>query len=61
MTKLCECGKFHYSLEHYFQVHGDYLSVAEHRTQVEVFENGKIADFSKIKDNQEIPLVCHLL
>jgi len=55
MTILCECGKLHYNLDHYFQVHGDYLDIREHRTQVEVFPDGKIADFSKLKDNQEIP------
>ena len=55
MAILCECGKLHYSLDHYFSVHGDYLDIREHRTQVEVFPDGRIADYSKIKDNQEIP------
>jgi hypothetical protein len=55
MPNLCECGKLHYSLDHYFQVHGDYLPITEHRRQVEVLDNGKLFDSSKLKDNEEIP------
>jgi hypothetical protein len=37
MPNLCECGKLHYNLDHYFSVHGDYLgNIREHRQQVEV-------------------------
>ena len=57
---LCECSKFHYSLDHYFQVHGDYLgNIREHRTQIALFPNGKIADLSKIKDNEEFPSIIY--
>ena len=56
MAKLCECGKLHYSLESYFATHGDYLTVEEHRQQVEVFPDGKLVDLSKIKDDEEYPI-----
>ena len=60
MTNLCECGKLHYSLDHYFTVHGDYLGdVREHRRQVPILPNGKIFDPSKLKDNEEYPDIIY--
>jgi hypothetical protein len=58
MTLSCVCRKFHYSLDHYFAIHGDYLDkVPEHRTRAPILPNGKVYDSRKRKDNEPVPLI----
>jgi len=60
MNYLCDCGKLHYSLDHYFAIHGEHLgTIPEHRTQVALFPDGEVADFSKIEEGEEIPLITY--
>ena len=60
MTKLCDCGVFHYTLDSFFKIHGDYLgSVKEHKKEVALFPNGKIADLSKLKMSEEVPIITY--
>jgi hypothetical protein len=58
MTNTCICGKFHYNLDHYFAIHGDYLGrTPEHRVQAPFLPNGKLYDPKKIKDDEPFPLL----
>ena len=60
MVNSCICGKFHYSLDSYFAIHGDYLgSVPEHRCQVPFLPNGKLYEPKKIKDNEPFPILTY--
>lgn len=58
MNYTCSCGKFHYSTDHFFDIHGDYLGrTPEHRIQVPILPNGKLYDAKKIKDNEPFPVL----
>lgn len=60
MTNTCICGNFHYSLDHYFLVHGDYLGrTPEHRVQVPFLPNGKLYDATKVRSDQPFPMLTH--
>lgn len=60
MTVSCVCGKFHYNLDSYFKIHGDYLGkVPEHRCQVPFLPNGKLFDIRKLKDNEPYPVLTY--
>lgn len=58
MTYTCSCGKLHYSIDHFFQIHGDYLGrTPEHRIQAPFLPNGKLYQPDRVKDTEPFPVL----
>jgi len=50
MTITCNCGNLHYSTQHYFQVHGDYVGKKPFKVQMPFLSDGTLFEPSKHLD-----------
>ena len=60
MTMLCDCGHHHYSLDHFFKIHGKHLGrIPEHRIKVDVLPDGRVFNERtfRLKKGEEFPIL----